>query len=635
MGSPVPKILVADDNSNIQKMVALAFEDRGVAVVAVGNGEAAVRRIPELAPDLVLADIFMPVRNGYEVCEFVKKDNRFAHVPVILLVGAFDPLDEREARRVGADGILKKPFVPPDPLIAMVMSALEKNPKVAAELAKAKESKETPEPHPLPRLETPARAKSKTLPQFPEPSPEEAPAAYGFTAGANEPAFTEENADDAEFDGASTSADWRRNSMDFEIPAEAANMPAFSTDDDPQPVAPPQPPPTSKAVPQELHRTIETDAPVHSSPSSEIEDSSHNFFEPEAPSLIPAPVEDAPALPLHEEHAAPSTLSRSPVPDPQPEEEPPSASGQPHWMDSVAASKTEYPHTDWMNKLTEQQENAAPSNAFEHFNVPAPDSTAALTSKPTAPGPSENVAPPAPPGVGSSSETQAHSHDEEPFFADEAAPSRPAHEVFPSEVPGSKGWSPWDAKPFANVAKIDDVEIEPDPDPADEHIVAFKDPALVEPPAVRVIPEPLLLDEEPLPSPEYGSRIEQLQPLHSVLVPEADKPPMEESAESEASAQDEIPAPSFESQTAEVNERIPTAPPPNREALAEVPFLNPPTGFRPDAPAEPAVNSETVDAVVRKVLEKLEPQLHDLLSRGVLKPLVENLLQSEIAKKEK
>ena len=60
----MPRILVADDNTNIQKMVALAFEERGIDVVSVGNGEAAVRRIPDLAPDLVLADVFMPVRNG-------------------------------------------------------------------------------------------------------------------------------------------------------------------------------------------------------------------------------------------------------------------------------------------------------------------------------------------------------------------------------------------------------------------------------------------------------------------------------------------------------------------------------------------------------------------------------------------
>jgi CheY-like chemotaxis protein len=120
----VAKILVADDNSNIQKMVGLALKDHGIEVIAVGNGEAAVRKISDIHPDLVLADVFMPVRNGYEVCKYVKDDPALKHIPVILLVGAFDPLDEQEAQRVGADGVLKKPFVPPDPLISMVKSAL-------------------------------------------------------------------------------------------------------------------------------------------------------------------------------------------------------------------------------------------------------------------------------------------------------------------------------------------------------------------------------------------------------------------------------------------------------------------------------------------------------------------------------
>ncbi|HXO61592.1 MAG TPA: response regulator [Candidatus Acidoferrales bacterium] len=120
------KILVADDNSNIQRMVGLALKDQGIDVVAVGNGEAAVRKISEIRPDLVLADVFMPVRNGYEVCQYVKEDPSLKHIPVILLVGAFDPLDEQEAQRVGADGVLKKPFVPPDPLIVMVKAALQK-----------------------------------------------------------------------------------------------------------------------------------------------------------------------------------------------------------------------------------------------------------------------------------------------------------------------------------------------------------------------------------------------------------------------------------------------------------------------------------------------------------------------------
>ena len=120
------KILVADDNSNVQKTVTLALAGLGVEVVAVNNGEAAVRKLSDFSPDLILADIFMPVRNGYEVCEYVKKDPRFSRVPVVLLVGAFDPLDEREAQRVGADAILKKPFVPPEPLITMVRTLLER-----------------------------------------------------------------------------------------------------------------------------------------------------------------------------------------------------------------------------------------------------------------------------------------------------------------------------------------------------------------------------------------------------------------------------------------------------------------------------------------------------------------------------
>jgi CheY-like chemotaxis protein len=123
----LPRILIADDNSNIQRMAALALKDAGIEVIAVGNGEAAVRKLSEILPDLVLADIFMPVRNGYEVCEYVKRDPRYANIPVLLLAGAFDPFDEQEAQRVHADGVLKKPFVPPDPLINAVKALLAKS----------------------------------------------------------------------------------------------------------------------------------------------------------------------------------------------------------------------------------------------------------------------------------------------------------------------------------------------------------------------------------------------------------------------------------------------------------------------------------------------------------------------------
>ena len=167
------KILVADDNSNIQKMVGLALKDQGIDVVAVGNGEAAVRKISDIRPDLVLADVFMPVRNGYEVCQYVKTDPSLAHIPVILLVGAFDPLDEQEAQRVGADGVLKKPFVPPDPLISMVKSALQRAGVAHGNASAAK----TAEPEPLRAADllTPSPA---SLPAVPVPSvPHEEPIA--------------------------------------------------------------------------------------------------------------------------------------------------------------------------------------------------------------------------------------------------------------------------------------------------------------------------------------------------------------------------------------------------------------------------------------------------------------------------
>lgn len=154
------RILVADDNSNIQKMVALALKDEGIDVVAVGNGEAAMRKIPDLRPDLVLADIFMPVRNGYEVCEFVKSDSRYMSTPVVLLVGAFDPLDEQETQRVRADGVLKKPFVPPDPLVNMVKALLAKS--------NGQKSMPMPIPTPIPprAAATPQAASQPVPPQM-------------------------------------------------------------------------------------------------------------------------------------------------------------------------------------------------------------------------------------------------------------------------------------------------------------------------------------------------------------------------------------------------------------------------------------------------------------------------------------
>jgi CheY-like chemotaxis protein len=106
------KLLLADDSVTIQRVIELTFADEDVKVAVVGDGKQAIERIVGDRPDIVLADIGMPERDGYEVAAFVKNDPRFASIPVILLTGAFEPLDEDRARKVGCDGVLVKPFEP-------------------------------------------------------------------------------------------------------------------------------------------------------------------------------------------------------------------------------------------------------------------------------------------------------------------------------------------------------------------------------------------------------------------------------------------------------------------------------------------------------------------------------------------
>ena len=104
------KLLLADDSITIQKVVDLTFADEGVNVLCVSNGREAIEALTEFSPDVVLADVFMPEMNGYEVCSYIKHNDKFKHIPVMLLVGSFEPFDEEEARRVGANDTLTKPF---------------------------------------------------------------------------------------------------------------------------------------------------------------------------------------------------------------------------------------------------------------------------------------------------------------------------------------------------------------------------------------------------------------------------------------------------------------------------------------------------------------------------------------------
>jgi CheY-like chemotaxis protein len=118
------KLLLADDSVTIQKVVNLTFADEGIEVISVGDGDSAMEKIRETLPDLVMLDINMPGLSGYEICENLRKSDQFKTLPVILLVGSFEPFDEDEAKRVGASDYLTKPFQSIRQLVSKVTDLL-------------------------------------------------------------------------------------------------------------------------------------------------------------------------------------------------------------------------------------------------------------------------------------------------------------------------------------------------------------------------------------------------------------------------------------------------------------------------------------------------------------------------------
>jgi CheY-like chemotaxis protein len=105
-------LLLADDSVTIQRVIELTFADEDIDVVAVSDGDQAIARIDALPPDIVLVDVGMPGKSGYDVAAYVKHTPKLAHIPVVLLTGAFEPVDQARATAAGCDGVLAKPFEP-------------------------------------------------------------------------------------------------------------------------------------------------------------------------------------------------------------------------------------------------------------------------------------------------------------------------------------------------------------------------------------------------------------------------------------------------------------------------------------------------------------------------------------------
>ena len=104
------KILLADDSVTAQNMGRKILADAGYEVLTVNNGSAALKRISEQRPDLIVLDVYMPGYSGLEVCQRLKEVNETARIPILLTVGKLEPFKPEEARRVRADAFIVKPF---------------------------------------------------------------------------------------------------------------------------------------------------------------------------------------------------------------------------------------------------------------------------------------------------------------------------------------------------------------------------------------------------------------------------------------------------------------------------------------------------------------------------------------------
>ncbi|MDA8171025.1 MAG: response regulator [Nitrospiraceae bacterium] len=134
MGNESKKLLLADDSITIQKVVELVLADEGFELKLTGNGEDALEALSSFKPDIVLADVEMPKMGGYELCQTIKSSPATNSIPVILMVGAFETVDEDLIKKAGADDYIIKPFESHD-LVSKLRNALpaEEEERLAAE----------------------------------------------------------------------------------------------------------------------------------------------------------------------------------------------------------------------------------------------------------------------------------------------------------------------------------------------------------------------------------------------------------------------------------------------------------------------------------------------------------------------
>ena len=142
------KLLLADDSITIRKVVGIIFANEDYSLSMVGNGDEAIEKAREIKPDVILADVVMPGKTGYEVCDELRRDPDLNIIPILLLIGAFETIDEEKAKRCGADDFLSKPFESQQ-LLEKVNKLIDLGIERKTALAIQRVEEEVPEPVPV------------------------------------------------------------------------------------------------------------------------------------------------------------------------------------------------------------------------------------------------------------------------------------------------------------------------------------------------------------------------------------------------------------------------------------------------------------------------------------------------------
>jgi DNA-binding response OmpR family regulator len=121
-----PKILLAEDDLFLQRMYVEKLTQEGVFVVVASDGEKALELMRKEKPDLVLLDILMPKKDGFEVLEEAKADAKLKSMPIILLTNLSETGDIKRARKLGADDYLIKSHFLPSEVVEVVKKYIEK-----------------------------------------------------------------------------------------------------------------------------------------------------------------------------------------------------------------------------------------------------------------------------------------------------------------------------------------------------------------------------------------------------------------------------------------------------------------------------------------------------------------------------